>query len=123
MVANFSIDIKFNPSYFKKLGLDKKHGFDDALDAAVDHAIHDAENICRREAPIDTGNLRRSIHKRKPGKAQGELTARGAPYWVYLQYGTSKMDANPFVTRTARRVKPKVSHYVLEELKNAGIIE
>lgn len=123
MVANFSIDIKFNPSYFKKLGLDKKHGFDDALDAAVDHAIHDAENICRREAPIDTGNLRRSIQKRKPGKCQGELTARGAPYWVYLQYGTSKMNANPFVTRTARRVKPKVQEYVLEELKNAGILE
>ena len=123
MVANFSIDIKFNPSYFKKLGLDKKQGFDDALDAAVDHAIHDAENICRREAPIDTGNLRRSIQKRKPGKCQGELTARGAPYWVYLQYGTSKMNANPFVTRTARRVKPKVQEYVLEELKNAGILE
>ena len=123
MVANFSIDIKFDPSYFEKLGLDKKHGFDDALDVAVDHAIHDAENICRREAPIDTGNLRRSIQKRKPGKCQGELTARGAPYWVYLQYGTSKMDANPFVTRTARRVKPKVQEYVLEELKNAGILE
>ena len=123
MVANFSIDIKFNPSYFEKLGLDKKHGFDDALDVAVDHAIHDAENICRREAPIDTGNLRRSIHKRRLGKCQGELTARGAPYWVYLQYGTSKMDANPFVTRTARRVKPKVQEYVLEELKNAGILE
>lgn len=123
MVANFSIDIKFNDSYFKKLGLDKKYGFDDALDNAVDHAIHDAENIARREAPIDTGNLRRSIHKRRPGKCQGELTARGAPYWVYLQYGTSKMNANPFVTRTARRIKPKLQHYVLEELQRAGILD
>ena len=123
MVANFSVDIQFNDSYYKKLGLDKKHGFDDALDNAVDHAIHDAENICRREAPIDTGNLRRSIHKRKPGKARGELQARGAPYWVYLQYGTSKMDANPFVTRTARRVKPKLQLYILEELQRAGVLE
>ncbi|WP_458405983.1 HK97-gp10 family putative phage morphogenesis protein [Methanobrevibacter sp.] len=123
MVANFSVNIQFNDSYFKKLGLNKKHGFEDALDIAIDHATHDAENICRREAPIDTGNLRRSIHKRKQGKCQGELHARGAPYWVYLQYGTSKMDANPFVTRTARRVKPKVSAYVIEELKNAGILE
>lgn len=123
MVANFSVNIQFNDSYFKKLGLNKKHGFEDALDIAIDHATHDAENICRREAPIDTGNLRRSIHKRKPGKCQGELQARGAPYWVYLQYGTSKLDANPFVTRTARRVKPKVSAYVIEELKNAGVLE
>lgn len=123
MVANFSVDIQFNDSYYKKLGLDKKTGYDDALDKAVDHAIHDAENIARREAPIDTGNLRRSIHKRRPGKCQGELTARGASYWVYLQYGTSKMSANPFVTRTARRVKPKLTEYVLEELKRAGILD
>lgn len=123
MVATLSIDIKFNDSYYKKLGLNKRAGFDDALDIAVDHAIHDAENIARREAPIDTGNLRRSIHKNKRGKAQAELTARGAPYWVFLQYGTSKMDANPFVTRTAHRVKPKVKEYVLEELKNAGVLD
>ena len=123
MVVNFSVDIKFNDSYFKKLGLNKKAGYDEALDVAVDHAIHDAENICRREAPIDTGNLRRSIHRNRPSKCQGELRVRGAPYWVYLQYGTSKMSANPFVTRTARRVKPKLTEYVLEELKRAGILE
>lgn len=123
MVVNVSIDIKFNKSYFKKLGLDKKSGYDDALDVAVDHTIHDAENICRREAPIDTGNLRRSIHRNKPGKCQGELRARGAPYWVYVQYGTRKMSANPFVTRTARRVKPNLQKYVLEELERANILE
>lgn len=123
MVANFSIDIKFDESYYEKLGLKNKNGFENALEKAIDHAIHDAENICRREAPIDTGNLRRSIHKRKPGKCQGELTARGAPYWVYLQWGTSKMDANPFVTRTAQKVKPKVNQYVLEELKKAGVLD
>ena len=122
MVANFSVDIQFNDSYFKKLGFTGKKGFEEALDMAVTHAISDAENICRREAPIDTGNLRRSIHKRKRGKCQAELTARGAPYWVYLQYGTSKMNPNPFVTRTARRIKPKVSEYVLEELKRAGVL-
>lgn len=123
MAVNFSIDIKFNDSYYKKLGLTGKKGFEEALNIAVDHAIHDAENICRREAPIDTGNLRRSIHKRKPGKCQGELTARGAPYWVYVQYGTSKMNANPFVTRTAHRIRPKIQEYVLEELKRAGVFD
>ena len=123
MAANFSVDINFNDSYFKKLGLKGRASYEEPLDIAIDHAIHDAENIARREAPIDTGNLRRSIHKRKPGKCQGELSARGAPYWVYVQYGTSKMSANPFVTRTARRIKPKVQEYVLEELKRAGVID
>lgn len=122
MSASFSVDIKFNDSYYKKLGLDGKAGYENALDSAVDHAIHDAENIMRREAPIDTGNLRRSIHKNKPRKCQGEIRQHGAPYWVYLQYGTSKMSANPFVTRTARKVSPKLQQYVLEELKRLGVI-
>lgn len=120
MVAQFSVGIQFSDSYYKKLGL-KGKGLNEAFDKSIDHATHDAENICRREAPIDTGNLRRSIHKRKPGKGQGELHARGAPYWVYLQYGTSKMDANPFVTRTARKVKPRLKQYMREELQRMGI--
>ena len=123
MSASFHLDINFNKSYYKKLGLKEKSSFDNAIDNAVDHSIHDAENICRREAPIDTGNLRRSIHKNKQNKGQGELRQHGAPYWVYLQYGTSKMSANPFVTRTARKIKPKVKEYILEELKQAGILE
>ena len=152
MVANFSGDIRFSDDYYKKLGLKSKNGFEDALDNAVTHAISDAENICRREAPVATRNLRSSIHKRKPGKCQGELTARGAPYWVNVQYGSPPHiikpkkgkflvwededgthfakevhhpgnAANPFVTRTARRIKPKVQQYVLEELKRAEVLD
>lgn len=122
MSGSLSINIDFKDSYYKKLGLKSRKGFDDALNNAVDHTIHDAENVCRREAPIDTGNLRRSIHKNKPRPCVAELRSRGAPYWVYLQWGTSKMSANPFVTRTARKVCPRLSEYVLEELKRNGTL-
>ena len=121
-MGNFGVEVKFTDSYFKKLGLKNNKGVEEAIDRAIEHTIHDAENIARREAPIDTGNLRRSIHKRKPRKCVGELRSR-AHYWVYLQYGTSKMDANPFVTRTARRVGPKMKEYTLQELKNAGVLD
>ena len=69
----FGVDIKFNESYYKKLGLNKQNGYEEALDLAVDHTWHDAENTMRREAPIDTGNLRRSISRHKPNKCQGEI--------------------------------------------------
>lgn len=123
-MADFSVDIKFDDSYFKKLGL-KEGGYEDALDTAVDHTLHDAENTMRREAPIDTGNLRRSISKFKPGKCQGQIhsSLHNPPYWIYLQYGTSKMSSNPFVTRTARKVGPKLTRYIHEELKNSGVFE
>ena len=116
-----SIDIKFNDSFYKKLGLQAGGSFDAALDKAIDHGIQEAENTCRIEAPIDTGNLRRSIHKNKPEKCVGELRSR-ANYWVYLQWGTSKMDANPFVTRTAKKVGPKLPEYLIEELDEMGVL-
>ena len=123
MRPSFSINVDFKDSYYEKLGLKNKQGFDNALETAVNHTIHDAENTCRREAPIDTGNLRRSIHKNKPQPCVAELRCRGAPYWVYLQWGTSKMPANPFITRTARKVAPKLLEYVIEELKNNGVLK
>ena len=134
MVASFSVEVKFDDSYYKKLGL-KGEGYEDAIDAGVDHVLNDAENIIKREVPRPghsmsrskppykpTGNLQRSIHKNKLGKGQGELRSN-VPYWVYVQYGTSRMPANPFVTRTARKIKPKLAEYVMEELKRAGVID
>lgn len=121
-MPSFSVDIKFDDSYFKKLGLKNHDGYEDVLDRALEHTLHDAENISRREAPIDTGNLRRGISKHHPRKCEGAIISR-APYWVYLQYGTSKMSPNPFVTRTARKVGPRFTKYIREEFKNKGIIE
>jgi len=59
-----TIDISFNPSYFKKLGLTGK-GFKEPLSRTIDHALLETENTMKREAPIDTGNLRQSIHHQK----------------------------------------------------------
>lgn len=114
-----TIDVKFSDSFHKKLD---SNTLKTALDRAIDHTIHDAENTCRREAPIDTGNLRESIHKNKPEPCVGELICRGADYWSYLQYGTSKMNANPFVTRTANQVMPKLKEYSLDELNSMGVL-
>lgn len=135
MVATLSVKVAFSDDYHKKLGFKNKKYFYKVIDPAVDHTLHDAENIIKREAPRPghsmsksippykpTGNLQRSFHKNKPSKGSGELKSK-APYWVYVQYGTSKMPANPFVTRTARKVSPNLQKYVLEELKRANIIE
>ena len=123
MVANFSINVEFSDSYFKKLGLTKDASYEKELDKAVKHTLHDAENICRREAPIRTGNLRQSIHKKKTGKCQGVLMVHGAPYWIYVQSGTSRMSPNPFVTRTAYKLKKKLPEYIMEELQSMGVFD
>lgn len=135
MVATLSVKVAFSDDYHKKLGFKNKKDFYKVIDPAVDHTLHDAENIIKREAPRPghsmsksippykpTGNLQRSFHKNKPSKGSGELKSK-AHYWVHVQYGTIKMPANPFVTRTARKVSPNLQKYVLEELKRANIIE
>ena len=44
----FGMDISFNPSYYKKLGL-KGKGFQQPLENTLDHGLHDAETIIKRE--------------------------------------------------------------------------
>lgn len=116
------IELKFDDSFYKKLGMSGED-YSDVVDGVIDHLIHDAENTMRREAPIDTGNLRRSISKHKPAKCVGEIRSslKNPAYWIFLQYGTSKMPANPFVTRTAKAVVPNIKKYVEEELHSRGI--
>lgn len=72
----FGMNISFNPSYYQKLGL-KGKGFQQPLENTLDHALHDAETIIKREVPRPghsrsttgykpTGNLQRTITKHKP---------------------------------------------------------
>ncbi|MCC9261561.1 MAG: HK97 gp10 family phage protein [Methanobrevibacter woesei] len=83
------IDIKidFSDAYFKKLGL-KGAGYDKVVQNTLLTASVRAEETIRREAPVKTGNLRRSINHFTNGSTTGVL-ARGAPYWVNVEYGTS----------------------------------
>lgn len=119
MGKSLNIKVDFGSNYHKKLGLNGEYS--KAIDNAVSHAISEAENICKREAPIDTGNLRRSIHALKQNQGQASLVSN-VGYWAYVQYGTSKQSANPFVTRTANKIAPKLKEYVREELANSGLL-
>lgn len=91
-MISLSLDVKYGSSYYKKLGLKgKKHS--DIISETLDRGGNEANNIARREAPIDTGNLRRSITKRKSSKFVVEIRSNarsnGLPYWPMVQYGTA----------------------------------
>ena len=137
---SLTLSVKFSDSYYKKLGLKNGSGFENAIDRGIDHSLDDAENIIKREVPRPghsmsrsnppykpTGNLQRSIHKSKKKKCSGELRSNarsnGELYWPFVQYGTIKMPANPFVTRTAKQVAPKVKEHIHEELQGMGVFD
>jgi len=135
-----TMTVSFSDKFYKKLGLKNGDGFLDACDKAVDHAASDAENIIKREVPRPghsmsrsnppykpTGNLQRSIHRKKKKKCSVELRSNarsnGVLYWPFVNFGTSKMPANPFVTRTVNKVAPKLKEYVHDELSDMGIFD
>ena len=122
---SMSINIDFSEHFHKVVGAD----IEKVADKALQRTIVEGESICQREAPIKTGNLRRSIGTSHPDIAHVCLTCN-AKYWRVLQYGSAphlitgnplawKDDdgvhfatkvnhpgtkANPFVTRTAKRI-------------------
>lgn len=96
---SMTIKIDFSEHFHKVVGAK----IDEIADKALQRTIVEASSICQREAPVKTGALRRSIDTSHPSKCKVCLTC-GQYYWYFQQYGTSKMKANPFVTRTAKQI-------------------
>lgn len=109
-MAAFTVDVKMSPGLKKTLG----EGFKKKIDEALVNTGLEAEGICVQEAPIDTGRLRGSISSKHMGDGEVGITS-DVEYWVYLQYGTSKMAANPFVTRTVEQI-PKILDKNIKDL-------
>ena len=65
------------------------------------------EGHAKRLAPVDTGRLRASIHTEPMRPANKIITGDGVEYGVFVEYGTMKMKAQPFL-RPARDIALKV---------------
>lgn len=116
---SMTIKVDFSDHFKKVVGAK----IDEIADKALVRTIVEADGICQREAPVDTGTLRRSIGTSHPNMGTVCLTC-GVHYWYYNQYGTSKMKANPFVTRTAKGIMGKnlIQQNLLDVLVAQGIM-
>lgn len=70
----------------------------------------DIERDAKIMAPVDTGNLRNSISTETAGDGRhGTMTATVGPtahYGIYLELGTSRMGAQPYLFPAADRHEP-----------------
>lgn len=74
----------------------------------------------QRNAPVDTGNLRRSINLSiKDGGMTAEITAM-AEYSGYVEYGTRFMNAQPFIAPAFNEQKDIFINDLKRALKNGG---
>lgn len=71
----------------------------------VAKAAYDVEAEAKTVVPVDTGNLKNSIATDivKPLEA---VVGTGVEYAEFVEYGTSRMAAQPYMTPAAEVVKP-----------------
>lgn len=82
-------------------------GFKDKVDAKVGEAIKNGaleiEQLAKTRCPVDTGNLRRSIHTEIKSDKEAEI---GTPveYAPYVEFGTIYQPPQPFLIPSAEQV-------------------
>lgn len=75
-------------------------------DVAVRKTAFDIQGDAQQLAPVDTGNLRNSIIvATAPGSARAVITPT-ANYAIYVELGTSRMAAKPFLGPATDRWEP-----------------
>lgn len=72
--------------------------------AVVQKTVMDVEAGARSAAPVDTGALQNSIQGRMTGQLDGEVTT-GLEYSMYVEYGTYKMAAQPYLVPAAEQAR------------------
>lgn len=69
---------------------------------AVFKTVKDIETDAKDFAAVDTGKMRASTKGKMTGKLSGVVEV-GAEYAPYVEHGTEKMAAQPFMTPAAER--------------------
>lgn len=72
---------------------------------AVAKAAADVEAHAKAVVPVDTGALRASIQARHVSALEAEVVAQ-QQYAIFVELGTSRMGAQPYMTPAADTVRP-----------------
>ena len=92
----------------------------DLTTAAVRLNGSELQQKAQRNAPVDTGNLRRSIVLSiKDGGMTAEVTAT-ADYSAYVEYGTRYMEAQPYMQPAFNVQKEIFLNDLRRVMKNGG---
>lgn len=75
------------------------------LSAVVRKAAADVEAGAKVRAPVDTGALRNSIQAQEVSPLVSQV-AVGVEYGVYVEYGTHKASAQPYLNPAVEQVQP-----------------
>jgi HK97 gp10 family phage protein len=82
------------------------NGIDDLLDGIADQTADVALEEIQHRAPVASGAMRDGYYKAETGKGSREVrSADDLEYPMYVEYGTSRMRAQPHVTPAAHQAE------------------
>lgn len=99
-----------------------KRDMHNAIEAALNTAADTALRSARRRVPRDTGELRDSIHRTpversRRGGLQVRIATGDVPYARFVEYGSVRGAAQPFIRPAARSGRTKFRREVRAEIK------
>lgn len=113
------MDIRFTLSIDRK-ALDLIAGAARAnLGKAVAKVARDIEGQAKAVVPVDTGFLKNSIQARPLGPLLWEVTV-GAHYGVYVEFGTVRMAARPYLGPAVERMQPIFNEVIIQAVERAA---
>lgn len=74
--------------------------------AVVRKASFDVEGQAKNRAPVDTGALKNSISTEFEDNGLTGIIAPHVEYATFVEFGTRRMSAQPYMTPAAEAVKP-----------------
>lgn len=80
----------------------------DRAEDFVDELASNAVDNIRDLAPVKTGRLRAGYRVSRDGRLQRSITT-DVEYWAYVEYGTSRMAAQPHVRPGIYRAKSETT--------------
>lgn len=90
-----------------------------AIAQTVSEAAHKCETYAKDVTPVDTGALRASIQAKKLAETEWEI-APNTEYAIYVEFGTRKMAAQPYMRPAAEKIRKEYPDLVVETVVNVA---
>lgn len=93
--------------------------FQQACERALVRIGLQGESFAKKKCPVDTGNLRNSISNKVEMSEKSAYIGTNVEYAPYVELGTRKMAAQPFLTPAATDHSGVYKRIIEDEMKNA----
>lgn len=114
---SFSCNVTYNQSFYNKTNSDAIKG---AVKNTINTIVIQAEEECRRECPVRTGNLRDSHYVVHEGDTAKILNT--AEYANDVIYGSQSRSPNDYPQRALNNLNGEYEEVFMESLSSLGVL-